>query len=114
MNDVYNLSSLVPRLTKEGEIEHYQVSRQMPAFANNWDRPVGVEVKDTPTGAEGLGFESRTGQIGRGVANSSPPLRRFCNAQALSRGDGRRHSLHASSYCRECNKDLILIFLHNW
>ena len=34
------------------------------------------------------------------VANGSPPLRRFfvsCVAQALSRGGGPRHSLHASA-----------------
>ena len=42
------------------------------------------------------------------VANGSPPLRRFfrsCVAQALSRGDGDRHSLHASAEYSEYNED---------
>ena len=34
------------------------------------------------------GFDTRAGQIERSVANGSPPLRRFCVVQALSRGDG--------------------------
>ena len=48
-------------------------------------------------GAEDLGFDSRAGQIELSVAKGSPPLRRFfgAEAQALSRGDGLRHSLHA-------------------
>ena len=53
-------------------------------------------VKDIGTG--GFKFDSRAGQIGQNVANSSPPLRRYlrsCIVQALSRRDGSRHSLHA-------------------
>ena len=37
-----------------------------------------------PAGCGGLGFKSRVGQIGRSVANDSPPLRRFFEA-VLSR-----------------------------
>ena len=36
-------------------------------------------------------------------------LLRSCVAQTLSRGDGPRHSLHASAYSSEYNEDLILI-----
>ena len=38
---------------------------------------VGVVVRDIAIGAVGLGFNSWTGQIGYGVANGSPLLRRF-------------------------------------
>ena len=34
-------------------------------------------VKDIANGAEGLGFDSRAGQIGHSVAYGSPSLRRF-------------------------------------
>ena len=52
-------------------------------------------VKDN--GDEVIGFDSRAGQIGHTVTNSSLPLRRFFgaarpNAQALRRRDGPRHS----------------------
>ena len=36
---------------------------------------------------------------------------RSCVAQALSRGDGLRNSLHASAYNGEYNEDLIFDFL---
>ena len=36
---------------------------------------------------------------------------RSCVAQALSRGDGPRNSLHASAYYGEYNEDLILILV---
>ena len=46
------------------------------------------------SGAGGLRFKSRTGQIGHSVANGSPPLRHFfewsCVAGAQWRGDGPR------------------------
>ena len=38
-------------------------------------------------------------------------LLRSCVAQALSRGDGPRNSLHASAYYGEYNEDLILILM---
>ena len=74
------------------------------AFAIKWmwiklscegARSVGEVVKSIAIGAGGLGFDSLAGQIERGVV------------QALSPGDGPRHSLHASAWYRECNKDLI-------
>ena len=56
----------------------------------------GFEVlKRIVIGAEGYEFDSRADQFGYSVANGSPPLRYFF--QALSRGDGSRHSLHASA-----------------
>ena len=46
------------------------------------------------SGARGLRFKSRAGQIGHSVANGSPPLRHFfersCVARAQWRGDGPR------------------------
>ena len=58
------------------------------------NRSVVTLVKDIVIGAGGLG--SIPGKIILGtLANGSPPLRRFSIAQALSRGDGPRHSLHA-------------------
>ena len=50
-------------------------------------RPVGVVV-NIAFGAVNLGFDSQAGQIDYYVANGSPPLRRFCVAEAPSRGDG--------------------------
>ena len=55
------------------------------------------------------GFDSRAGQIRHRVANGSPLLRRFFGL-ALSRGDGPRHSLHASAQYHEYNKDLIFFW----
>ena len=44
------------------------------------------------SGARGLRFKSRAGQIGHSVANSSPPLQHFfkqsCVARAQRTGDG--------------------------
>ena len=46
------------------------------------------------SGAGGLRFKFRAGQIGHSVANGSPPLRHFfqrsCVARAQRRGDGPR------------------------
>ena len=45
------------------------------------------------SGAGGLRFKSRAGQIGHSVANGSPPLRHFersCAARPQRRGDGPR------------------------
>ena len=41
------------------------------------------------------------------VANSLPPLRRFCVARALCRGDGPRHSLHVSAQYCGYNEDFL-------
>ena len=54
-------------------------------------------IKDNTVGTERLGFDSRTGQIGQyrqRLATAVMSLRICC--QALSRGDGPRHSLLAS------------------
>ena len=40
-------------------------------------RPVSIVVKDIAIGDEGLGFDSRAGQIEHSVVNGSSPLRRF-------------------------------------
>ena len=55
---------------------------------------------DIASGAGGLGFDSRAGQIRQKIANGSTSLRCFFGdrryvAQALSCGDGPRNSLHA-------------------
>ena len=50
---------------------------------------------DSPIGAGGLRFNFRAGQIKLEVGSS--PLRCFCVAQALTRGDGPRYSFHASA-----------------
>ena len=72
------------------------------------------------TGAGGRGLDSRAGQIDTStqcrqrLATAATFLRNcvaYCVAQALSRGDGPRYSLHASAYEREYNEDLILTFL---
>ena len=39
-------------------------------------------------GAEGLRSDSPAGQTGHCVANGATPLRRFCDVQVLSRGNG--------------------------
>ena len=52
--------------------------------SNKIDRPVDLVVKDIDVGVIGLGFDSRTGQIGHKVANDSPPLQSFFGA-VLSR-----------------------------
>ena len=63
-----------------------------------FDRLVSSVVKHV--GAEGLGFDSRVGQIGHSVTNGSlvattAMFLRSSAAQALSGGGGPRHSLHA-------------------
>ena len=64
--------------------------------------------------AGGLAFDSRTGQIDTvsPTARHRATFFRSCVAKTpLSRGDESRHSLHASTYYRECNIVLILIWL---
>ena len=81
----------------------------------NTYRPNFVAAKDIPIGAGGL----IPGPVKLDTVSSTvgqwPPLRRFCVAQALSRGDEFRHSLHASAQYREYNEDLIfkLMFVRN-
>ena len=43
-------------------------------------QPISALVQYIATEARDLGFDSRIGQIERGVANRSSPLRRFCVA----------------------------------
>ena len=62
--------------------------------------PGWLSCHDNAIGGGGLGFDTRVGQTEHIVANGSPSLRGFVGAvlpQALSRGDGPRHSLHASA-----------------
>ena len=63
-------------------------------------------------GRSGVRFPNRSNR--HSVANGSPSCDIFselCCQDALSRGDESRHSLHASTYYRECNIVLILIWL---
>ena len=59
------------------------------------NRPLAQLLSAHAIGAEGLRFKSRVGLVG----TVSPTARFFrsCVAQALSHGDGPRHSLHASA-----------------
>ena len=60
-------------------------------------------------GAVGLGFKSRVGLVGtvsRTARHGCDVISELCS-QALSRGDGPRHSLHASAEYREYNEELI-------
>ena len=53
--------------------------------------------------------QSRSGQLGQNAA-FAVTLLWSCVVQALCRGDGPHHSLHASARCRESDEDLISIF----
>ena len=52
---------------------------------------IGVVARQIAIDTGGLGFDFLAGQIGQGVTM----LLRSCVAQALNRGDGPRHWLHA-------------------
>ena len=65
-------------------------------------------VKDIAFDEGGLGFDSRGAQIRHSIATAATFLR-SCVVQGLSRGDGPRHSLHASPKYREYNENLILV-----
>ena len=69
----------------------------------------GVVVDDTAYGTGSLGFDSGAGQIGRSYQRlaAAATFLRSCVAQTRSRGDGRRHWLHASVQCHEYNEELI-------
>ena len=59
--------------------------------------PVGIVVKDIVIGAGVLGLVSWAGQILRSVSQplaTSVTFLQSCVAQALSSGDGTRHSFH--------------------
>ena len=64
------------------------------------DRPV-VKVEDIASGAGGLWFDSRRGQMGDSFARKAHHAAAMFllsyAAQALSLGDGPRHSFHASA-----------------
>ena len=49
------------------------------------DQPVGVVVRDFALGTRGLGFGSRSDQIGHSVVNGLPPLQCFFVAALLRR-----------------------------
>ena len=53
--------------------------------------------EDIAVDVEGCGFDFWADQIRRSVSSGSPPFLRSCVAQALSREDGPRHSLHATA-----------------
>ena len=75
------------------------------------NRPVSSVDEHTATGAGGLGFDSRVSQIGTQCRRRLATTETFlwsCVAQELSRGDGPRHSLHASAKYSECHEGLIL------
>ena len=57
---------------------------------------LALEVKDISICAAGRGFNSLAGQIGHSSAIAATFLR-SCVAEALSRGDGPRHSLRDSA-----------------
>ena len=59
-------------------------------------RPVSSAVELIAIGAGDLGFVSQVRRIGHSVATDAT-FARSCVAQALSRGDGARHLLHASA-----------------
>ena len=61
-------------------------------------------------GAGGLGFDSRTGQIGHNVANAATFIR-SCVAQALNRGDGPCHSFTRFGVYRQYNEDLTFTLI---
>ena len=66
--------------------------------------------KDIANGSGGLGFDFLAGQIVHSVGNGSPPLQFFfrsCVAQALSRGGGPRHSLHARAYSNATSMKIL-------
>ena len=69
-------------------------------------------VERTSIGAEGLGLDSGSVKSDTVSQTTRPPAIYFrsCVGQALSRGDGPRHSLYASALCREYKENLILIF----
>ena len=63
----------------------------------NGNRPISLVDNHIAICAGGLGFDSRVDQIRPSIANGSPPQQRFVGAEAPSRADGPRHSLHASA-----------------
>ena len=64
------------------------------------------------SGAGGLRFKSRTGQIGHSVANGSPPLRHFfewsCVAGRNDAEMGPANSLHAPAHYSEYNESGLI------
>ena len=73
-------------------------------------KPYDMNLKPCNNQGEKIEFDCRVGQT-RHVANGSQPPRRFSVAQVLSRGDGPRHSLHASAYHREHSKDFFYLVI---
>ena len=67
------------------------------------------------SGAGGLRFKSRTGQIGYSVANGSPPLRHFFERSCVARGNdaemGPANLLHAAACYSEYNERFDLFDL---
>ena len=61
-------------------------------------------VKDIPIGVEGHGFNPRASKMEHSLATAATFLR-SCVVQAISHGDGPRHSLHASAHYLEYNED---------
>ena len=81
-----------------------EITVSLSFFILETNRQVGLVVRSIAVGAEGPGFYPRTGQINP----VAPTARHRCDVsselcvQALSRGDGSRHSLH------RCNNASII------
>ena len=69
------------------------VQKSTKKWFTSSDGRAGVLVNDTAHSTRGMGLDSRAAQIVRRVANGSPPWRRFCVAQELSRVDDLLHAL---------------------
>ena len=76
--------------------------------------PICSAAKNIAFGAAGYRRDSPAGRIAqcRQRLATAAVFFRSCVAQALSHGNRPRHSLHASAYYREYNKDLIFLFFY--
>ena len=71
---------------------------------------VCVKVKEIAIGAEGLGFDSRAGQMWTQYRQSLTTAAMFlqsCVIQVLSGQDGPHHSLHTSAKYRKYNEKFV-------
>ena len=90
-----------------------QPPRQLIFFVLTGHRSFSSVASQIVISAGGLGLNSLAGQIGtvsQWLATVAAFLR-SCVAQALSRGDGPRHSSHAFAQYRDYNENLIFYSL---